>query len=95
MQPLTIITGILLGSSFSIAVSLSVVLLIFAILSDDYPRLAAEFRPLAISTALFVLMTTACALSFIGLLKQKIWRWPAQASMWICLLGIAFYYWPR
>src|SRR5690606_27629872 len=39
MRPLTVITGIVLGSCVSISVSLGAVLFIFLVLGDEYPRL--------------------------------------------------------
>jgi hypothetical protein len=52
MRPLTVITGILLGSCLSIAFSLAAVMFVFLILGDDYPRLSHEIRPLFISFAI-------------------------------------------
>lgn len=94
MQPLTVITGILLGTTASIAVGLSVVLLLFFILLGDHPQLAVEFAPLSVSTAIFLLMTAICAASFLGLVKQTRWRWIAQAGMWIGLALTVVYYLP-
>ena len=94
MQPITVITGIILGSSFSIAFSLGAVLIIFAILGDDYPRLSHEFDSLVKSLALFSGMTAISAASFYALLKERAARWPLQGLMWFALLGIGAYYWP-
>ncbi len=94
MQPLTVITGILLGSSFAIAFGLAVTWLLLAIHAQEYPRAAAEIETLRASVGLFVLMTVITALSFIGQLKRKPWRWPAQALMWAGLGFIAWFYWP-
>ena len=60
MQPLTVITGILLGTSASIAAGLAVVMLLFFILADEHPRLATEFGPLLVSTSIFLIMTMLC-----------------------------------
>jgi hypothetical protein len=92
MQPLTVITGILLGSSAAIAAGLTVVLFLFYILADEHPRLAAEFRPLQISTVIFLVMTALCAASFLGLVKRAPWRWIAQAAMWLGLTLTVLYY---
>jgi len=94
MRPLTVITGILLGTSGSIAVSLSAVLLIFAILGDDSPRLQHEFWPLVHSVLIFLGMPAISALSFYALLiNDRRWPW-AQTLMWAALLGTGWYYWP-
>ncbi|MDH4073001.1 MAG: hypothetical protein OEV41_07845 [Gammaproteobacteria bacterium] len=94
MRPLTVITGILLGSSLSIAFSLGAVLIVFTVLGTDHPRLNHEFRPLLASFAVFTLMTAICGASFYTLLRDHRTRWAAQAGMWAALLGVGYYYWP-
>jgi hypothetical protein len=94
MQPLTVITGILLGTSAAIAAGLTVVLFLFFILADDHPRLAAEFGPLTVSTLIFLIMTAICGVSFLGLVRAARWRWLAQVAMWIGLGLTVVYYLP-
>lgn len=94
MLPLTVITGIILGSCLSIAFSLAAVLIIFLVLGDEYPRLAHEFGSLVASFSLFIAMTAIAAASFYALLKHHPARWVAQGVMWSGLLAIGAYYWP-
>ena len=94
MRPLTVITGILLGTSGSIAVSLAAVLLIFVILGDDYPRLQHEFWPLTYSVLIFLGMTIISALSFYAMLIRHRARLLAQVLMWSGLFATGWYYWP-
>ena len=94
MRPLTVITGILLGSCLSIAFSLAAVLLIFLFLADDYPRLSLEYGSLLASFSIFTAMTAISAASFYALLKHHPTRWAAQAAMWAGLFGAGYYYWP-
>lgn len=95
MRPLTVVTGILLGSSFAIAASLAAVMIVFLVLADDYPRLQHEFRPLAYSLLVFTGMTAAAALSFYALIKNHR-RWlQAQILMWGALAGTVMYYLPE
>lgn len=94
MHPLTVVTGILLGSAASIALGLSVVMLMFFILSGEHPRLYTELGPLAISTSIFLGMTAICAASFISLLLRYSWWWLAQAGMWLGLALVVLYYLP-
>ena len=94
MLPLTVITGIILGSCLSIAFSLAAVLIIFLLLGDDYPRLAHEFGSLIASFSLFTAMTAVTAASFYALIKHHPARWAAQGVMWSCLLATGAYYWP-
>lgn len=94
MRPLTVISGILLGSCLSIVISLAGVLFVYLMLGDDYPRVQHEFRPLGQSILIFFAMTAICALSFYTLIKNHR-RWPwAQALMWTGLAATAAYYWP-
>ena len=94
MRPLTVITGILLGSCLSISFSLAAVLFVFLVLGDEYPRLEHEFGPLTRSLAVFTAMTAICVTSFYSLLKAHRLRWMTQAVMWLGLLGTGYYYWP-
>lgn len=94
MRPLTMITGILLGSCAAITISLALVLVVFLWLGDDYPRLEHEFRPLLSSMLIFLGMTAISAASFYSLLIGHRARYAAQALMWLGLLGTAWYYWP-
>lgn len=94
MKPLTIITGVVLGSAAAITVGLAVVMLIFVLSGLDQPRIRDEFSPLAGSVALFALLTAISAGSFVGLVKLSRWRWWAQAAMWATLLAVGVYYWP-
>ena len=94
MRPLTVITGIMLGSSLSIAFSLAAVLLVFAILGDEHPRLSREFGPLLASLSIFTTMTVISAASFYALLRNHAWRWFGQCLMWVGFVLAGAYYWP-
>lgn len=94
MHPMTVVTGILLGSSAAIAAGLAVVVLIFFLLSGEHPRLSAEIGILLTSTGIFLGMTAVCAASFISLVKQLRWWWIPQAGMWAGLGLVVLYYLP-
>ena len=94
MRPLTMITGILLGSCFAIFVSLAMVLIVFLVLGDDHPRLQHEFRPLLSSMIIFLGMTIISAGSFYTLVIEHRARLLAQALMWGSLAATIAYYWP-
>lgn len=94
MHPMTVVTGILLGSSAAIAAGLAVVVLIFVLLSGEHPRLGAEIGILLTSTGIFLGMTAVCAASFISLVKQFRWWWIPQAAMWAGLGLVVLYYLP-
>ena len=94
MRPLTMITGILLGSCAAITVSLALVLIVFLLLGDEQPRLQHEFRPLLTSMLIFLGMTAISATSFYSLLVGHRARFLALGLMWLGWLGTAWYYWP-
>ena len=94
MRPLTMITGILLGSCLAISVSLALVFVVFLVLGDDYPRLQHEFRPLLVSMTIFLGMTIISGGSFYSLLIKHPARFAAQALMWLGLAATTWYYWP-
>lgn len=94
MRPLTMITGILLGSCLSITISLVLVLVVFLVLGDEYPRLQHEFRPLVVSMTIFFGMTVLSAASFYSLLIGHRGRFLAQTVMWLGLAATTWYYWP-
>ena len=94
MRPLTAVTLIIMGSCFSIALSLAAVLVVVLVLGDEYPRLEREFEPLLNSFVLFVIMTTVSAASFYSLVKKHRLRFWAQGAMWLGLLVTGAYYWP-
>lgn len=94
MTPLTVITGIVLGTCLSIAVSLAAVLLMFLVLGGDYPRLDYEFDALTGSLGIFVCMTAISALSFYAVLIHHKARLLAQFAMWSGVGLTVWYYWP-
>lgn len=94
MRPLTVITGILLGSCVAITVSLAAVLCVFLILGDEHPRLQPEFRPLLYSVLIFLGMTSISGASFYTLLREHRARYWVLAIMLIGLAGTTWYYVP-
>jgi len=94
MQPLAVITGILLGSAASIALGLAVVMFMFFLLSGKHPQVGSEIGALVTSALIFLAMTVICAASFIGLVKQRRWWWIPQAGMWAGLGFVVLYYLP-
>ena len=94
MRPLSVVTLIVLGSSFAITFSLAAVVLVVLLLGSEHPRLANEFEPLLKSLGLFVGMTAVAAASFYSLAKELAARYWLQAAMWLSLFGVGYYYWP-
>jgi hypothetical protein len=94
MRPLTVITGILLGSCLAITVSLGAVLLVFLILGDDYPRVQHEFGSLVASASIFFTMTIISAVSFYALLINHRARLWGQLLLWMGVAATTWYYLP-
>ena len=86
--------GILLGTLFAIAFGLMIVCLVFWILRNEEPRLAAEIDSLIVSTSIFVILSVVAGLSFFGSLRQTLWRYLPLAGLWLGLLLAGRYYWP-
>src|SRR5262245_5623356 len=94
MRPLGFLTGVVLGSAASIALVLLMVAVVFAVSAGDHALVGAEPPGLLAATGLFTVLAAAAGAAFIGLQRERPWRWLAQAAMWVVLAAIAWYYWP-
>jgi hypothetical protein len=95
MRPLTMLIGIVMGSTVAIALGLAMVLIIFLILAGDHAELRAEFVPLLRSAGLFTLLSTAAIASFLGEVRQRAWRRLPQGALLAGLIIAVWMYWPR
>lgn len=95
MRPLSVLLGIIMGSSVAIALGLGMVLIVFLILRAERPELNAEFRPLMLGIVLFTVLSALSVASFVGNVRQRPWRRMAMAGLWSALLVIGWIYWPR
>lgn len=93
MRPLTVLTGIVLGSSAATTFGLGATLVVFLVLSGEVPRFRAELPLLAVYLVLFSGLTTLAAVSFIGQARERPWRRWAQLAMWGALAALATLYW--
>ena len=93
MRPLTVLTGIVLGSAAATTFGLGATLVVFLALSREVPEFRAELPLLAVYLAVFVGLTALAGTSFIGLAKNRPWRRWAQAALWTALAGLAALYW--
>jgi hypothetical protein len=93
LRPLTVLTGIVLGSSAATTFGLGATLIVFLVLSGETPRFREELPLLAVYLAIFVALTALAALSFIGQARRRPWRRWAQAAMWGALAALAALYW--
>ncbi len=95
MSPLAVLTGIVTGSAVTITLGLAMVLAVFLILGSDYPRPALEMRRLVENVGLFALLASVSGSAFWSVLFRRDWRWYAQAGMWLTVLLLVLYYWPK
>jgi len=94
MRPLGFLTGIVLGSAASISLVLVMVVVVFAFAAGPQPAIGAEYPALLATAGVFGVLAAASGWAFVGLQRERRWRWWAQAAMWLVLTGIAWYYWP-
>ncbi len=94
MSPLIFINGVIFASAAAITLGLLVTLLLVLLLGSESAVLAAEARPLVISVVLFAVMTAVSGLSFLGVLRQRRWRWLGVAGMLVVLVLLIVYYVP-
>lgn len=96
MRPLTVLTGIVLGSSAATTFGLGATLIVFLVLSGETPQFQDELPLLAGYLGIFVALTAVAMVSFIGQARQRPWRRWAQAAMWLALALVAgLYFWTR
>jgi hypothetical protein len=93
MRPLGFLTGVVLGSAAAISLVLLMVVLTLA-LSAREPEIGREYPALLAAAALFGGLAALAGTAFVGLQRERPWRWAAQAAMWLLLSGIAWFYWP-
>jgi len=92
VRPLTVLTGIVLGSSAATTFGLAATLVVFAVLAGEHPQFRAELPLLAVYLGIFIALTGLAALGFIGLARERPWRRWAQAGLWAALAGLAALY---
>ena len=95
MRPLTVLTGIVLGSAAAATFSLVATLVVFVFLIDDNPQFRSEMPMLTLYTAASVLLTGVAAISFMGEVRERPWRPWSQVAMWglVAALGAAYVRW--
>jgi hypothetical protein len=93
VRPLTVLTGIVLGSCAATSFGLAATLVVFIVLSGEHPQFREELPLLAVYLAVFLGLTALAAASFIGLARQRPWRRWAQGALWTALVLLATVYW--
>lgn len=94
MKPSVVLMGFVLGSAAAITFGLGGVLVVFAVLRPQYPRLEEEFPALLVNLGVFAVLTATSAASFYGLLRGTVWRRAAVATLLAALAATVWFYWP-
>jgi hypothetical protein len=95
MRPLAVLNAIVFGSATAITFGLLGVVVIFLVLKGSNPTMGDEFPALVRSSVAFAALAVVSGTSLWSLLKTRLWRWWAQAAMWMALAGIVLLYWPE
>lgn len=94
LKPLGFVTGVVLGSAGSVALVLAMVVVVFALGAGERPEVTREYPGLLAAAGLFGMLAAAAGAAFVGLQRERWWRWAAQGVMWMVAAVIGWYYWP-
>jgi hypothetical protein len=94
MRPLTILLGIVMGSTVSLSVGLIGTWIVILFLPRDAEQFAPERIPLLQAILLFTALAAASAFSFYGDLRTRGWRRAAHAVSALLLVATIWVYWP-
>jgi hypothetical protein len=94
MRPLTILLGIVMGSTVSLAVGLLGTWIVILFLPQDAERFAPEHAALLQAITIFTALAAASAFSFYGDLRTRAWRRGAHAVSLLLLVTTIWVYWP-
>ncbi len=95
MRPLTALNAIVFGSAVAISFGLVGVAVVFLLLRSGHPQVVGELPAVVRSAGIFLVLAAASGWALLGLLKERHWRWQAQAMMWVVVLLVGTYYWPE
>ena len=95
MRPLALLLGIVMGSTFSIALCLAMTGAVFLLMPEDSSRIAVERAPLAKAFILSSVLTAVAAFSFYGELRDRRWRIGVHAGLLVLMAVTAWMYWPQ
>jgi hypothetical protein len=94
VQPLTVLLGIVMGSSVALLAGLAMVLGVFLLMPEYSDRLSGEYGPLVRAVLWAVLLVVTSAAAFVGQLRGKSWRTFAQVGLAVSVALVAWTYWP-
>jgi len=94
MRPLTILLGIVMGSTVSLAIGLLGTQIVILFLPAEADRFAPEHAALLEAIAVFTALAAASAFSFYGDLRTRAWRLRAHIASLLLLVTTIWLYWP-
>jgi len=94
MRPLTVLIGIVMGSTVSLAVGLLGTWIVILFLPQEAERFAPEHAALLQAIAIFTGLAAASACSFYGELRARPWRLQAHIVSVLLLATSIWVYWP-
>jgi hypothetical protein len=94
MRPLTVLLGIITGSTVAIAVSLGMTGVVFLLIPEYGARIAGERAPLLLGLGLSWGLSALGAVAFYGELRNRPWRRWAQLGLGLALAALGWHYWP-
>lgn len=95
MRPLTVLLGIIMGSSVAMGVSLAMTAIVFVILGDYSSRIQQEGGPLLRGLAWSWSAVAISVAAFYGEVRQRPWRRWAKGAVVMLLAVVGLVFWPR
>ncbi len=86
MKLLQILNAVVLALTATLAVTLGVVCLMYAVHLDLSPRMRAEWPTVATVTAVFWVLAVFAGAALWAQHRRHRWRWPAQAASLLALV---------
>jgi hypothetical protein len=95
VRPLAMFLGIAMGSAVSLLAGIAMTSAVFLLLPEYQVRLGAEQRPLMVVLAWSGVLALVSGVAFVGEVRGRTWRRPAQWALVLVIIGMAWHYWPR
>jgi len=95
VRPLTVLLGIIMGSSVAMGVSLAMTAVVFVLLGDYSTRIQHEGGPLLRGLLWSWSAMAISVAAFYGELQQRPWRGWAKGAVLALLLVVGVVFWPR
>lgn len=95
MRPLTVLLGIIMGSSVAMAVSLAMTAIVFVLLGDAAARYRSDGGPLLRGLLWSWSAVAITVTAFYGMVRERPWRGWAASAVFLMLAVIGLVFWPR